>query len=79
MLSKVITSTGGLTPKELAGEFRELFKIPESYTSNVVYFIMSLLPVPRTHGESNILYIGKSDNTLNKRYHGVAANYALMC
>jgi len=63
MLSKRIT-----TSDNLGHEFRELFSSPEANIKGVVYFFMSEIPIPRVSGESNILYIGKTKQTINKRY-----------
>ncbi len=64
MLSKTITTT-----ENLANEFKELFNSPEAKNAKgVVYFFMSEIPIPRVHGKSNILYIGKTIQTINKRY-----------
>ena len=64
MLSKVITKTD-----DLANEFKELFNSPEAKEGKgIVYFFMSEKPIPRVSGESNILYIGKTKNTIRTRY-----------
>jgi len=64
MLSKTITTTENLT-----NEFKELFNSPEAKnTQSVVYFFMSEIPITRVNGKSNILYIGKTIQTIKKRY-----------
>jgi hypothetical protein len=63
MLSKKIT-----TSDDLGNEFRKLFSSSEANIKGVVYFFMSEIPIPRVSGESNILYIGKTKQTINKRY-----------
>ena len=63
MLSKRIKNI-----ENLENEFRELFNSDEAKVKNVVYFFMSEIPVPRVLGESNILYIGKTEQTIRRRY-----------
>ncbi|MFT4928903.1 MAG: hypothetical protein ACI8WB_005023 [Phenylobacterium sp.] len=64
MLPKTITSSG-----HLATDFKELFSSEEAREAKgVVYFFMSEKPIPRVRGESNILYIGKTSQSLHKRY-----------
>lgn len=63
MLSKAITSADNL-----AEEFRELFNSPEAKIKGVVYFFMSEHPISRVCGESNILYIGKTKQSIRARY-----------
>ena len=64
MISKNITSIDNL-----ASEFKELFGSEEAKKdSGIVYFFLSKNPIPRVRGESNILYIGKTNQSLNKRY-----------
>ena len=72
MLSKTIITTNDLTD-----EFKELFNSPEAKEGKgVVYFFMSEKPIPRICGESNILYIGKTKNTIRTRYFQYAENLA---
>lgn len=64
MLPKTIISS-----KNLAAEFKELFGSDEAKKDKcVVYFFISHKPIPRVKGESNILYIGKTNQSLNQRY-----------
>ncbi|MFM2589661.1 hypothetical protein [Vibrio sp. TBV020] len=64
MIPKVITDTD-----DLESEFRELFGLPESANAkSVVYFFCSVNPVPRLRGQSEILYIGKTKQSLKARY-----------
>lgn len=64
MLSKKITSSNNL-----AADFEDLFGSEEARADKgIVYFFMSQMPIPRVRGESRILYIGKTKQSLNKRY-----------
>jgi hypothetical protein len=64
ILPKIITQ-----PNNLADEFKELFGSDEAKEAKgVVYFFLSGKPIPRVNGESTILYIGKTDLSLNQRY-----------
>jgi len=64
MLPKKITSLD-----DLANNFKELFGSEEARKDyGIVYFFMSEIPIPRVRGESNILYIGKTNLTLSARY-----------
>ncbi|MGL1077529.1 hypothetical protein ACSTLI_08045 [Vibrio parahaemolyticus] len=64
MLPKVITSS-----YDLAGSFKELFGSDEAKKAKgVVYFFRSQKPIPRVRGESDILYIGKTKQTIHQRY-----------
>jgi len=63
MLSKEITNTDDLTK-----EFKELFNSPEARVQGIVYFFMSKEPIPRVLGKSNVLYIGKTKQTIRQRY-----------
>ena len=64
VLPKVITNSD-----DLASEFRELLSSDEAKKDKgIVYFFKSQKPVPRVKGESDILYIGKTKQSLNKRY-----------
>ena len=61
-----------ITTNDLTSEFKEMFKSKGSRERGVVYFIMSIMPVPRLNGESNILYIGKTKRSIYDRYHSVS-------
>ena len=63
MLSKEI-----ITSENLGKELLELFNSPEANVNGVVYFFMSKLPIPRVIGESRILYIGRTQQTIKRRY-----------
>lgn len=71
ILSKTITSSDSL-----ADEFIELFSTPEANVKGVVYFFMSVEPIPRARGESNILYIGKTKQSITARYSRYAKKLA---
>ncbi|WP_434950576.1 hypothetical protein ACRWQL_13850 [Shewanella sp. HL-SH4] len=72
MLPKVITSA-----EDLVNEFKELLGSYEAkQDKGVVYFFRSQEPIPRVKGQSDILYIGKTDQTLNRRYFKYAAKLA---
>ncbi|WP_415904904.1 hypothetical protein ACMXYW_01055 [Neptuniibacter sp. QD48_55] len=72
MLPKIISST-----ENLAEEFKELFGSSEAKRAKgVVYFFMSEKPVPRVSGASNILYIGKTKQSIKQRYHQYSKNLA---
>ena len=71
ILSQEITST-----EDLTSGFQELFNSPEAKVKGVVYFFMSKKPVPRVFGESNILYIGKTKQTIRQRYFQYSSHLA---
>ncbi len=71
MLSKKITSVDSM-----AEDFRELFNTPEAKIKGVVYFFMSVEPISRVRGESNILYIGKTKQSISARYSRYAEKLA---
>ncbi|EGR7978121.1 hypothetical protein M2H39_21625 [Vibrio vulnificus] len=72
MLPKIITESNNLE-----SEFRELFGSPEaSDAKSVVYFFRSVDPVPRLKGTSDILYIGKTKQSLKARYYQYAKHLA---
>jgi len=71
MLSHEITTTDDLT-----NGFKELFNSPEAKLKGVVYFFMSKEPIPRVIGESKILYIGKTKQTIRQRYFQYASHLA---
>ena len=72
MLPKTITDTN-----DLEGAFRELLSSPEaSNVKGIVYFFRSVQPVPRLRGESDILYIGKTTQTIKARYFQYAKHLA---
>jgi CRISPR/Cas system-associated protein Cas5 (RAMP superfamily) len=72
MLSKTIRTTDDLT-----NEFKELFNSPEAKEGkSIVYFFMSEKPISRVCGQSNILYIGKTKNTIRTRYFQHSENLA---
>ena len=65
MLHKIIKSSTNLTD-----EFKELFGSDEAkQAKNVVYFFKSQKPIPRVKDKSDILYIGKTNQSLHKRYY----------
>lgn len=60
---KIVSSSG------LAEEFKSVFNSDEAKLhKNIVYFFMTEKPIPRVKGESNILYIGKTKQSLRQRY-----------
>ncbi|WP_419812090.1 hypothetical protein [Bacterioplanoides sp.] len=64
MLPKIITDS-----ENLENEFKELFGSDEAKKAKkVVYFFRSLHPVARFKGESDILYIGKTEQSMKTRY-----------
>jgi hypothetical protein len=64
MLPKIITSYD-----DLAHELKELLSSDEAKKDkSIVYFFKSVKPIPRVKGESDILYIGRTEQSLNKRY-----------
>ncbi len=72
LLPKKITTTNNLT-----AEFQELLNTSEAKSyKRIVYFFLSEKPISRVKGESNILYIGKTTESLNKRYFRYAKNLA---
>ncbi len=71
MLSKKI-----ICSRDLTAEFKELFKSPEAKVKSVVYFILSDKPIPRVKGESRILYIGQTVQSINKRYYRYSEHLA---
>jgi hypothetical protein len=72
MLPKIITSS-----ENLINEFKELLSSDEAKEDKgVVYFFISQKPIPRVKGQSNILYIGKTNKTLNQRYFRYATKLA---
>ncbi|OBT30678.1 hypothetical protein [Vibrio splendidus] len=72
MLSKVITDAN-----ELESEFKELLGSSEaSNAKSVIYFFRSIKPVPRLRGESDILYIGKTKQSIKGRYFQYARHLA---
>jgi hypothetical protein len=40
-----------------------------SNTKSIIYLWKTERPIPRVQGESNIIYIGQTKNTFNKRYN----------
>ncbi|MEF1175253.1 hypothetical protein [Vibrio sinaloensis] len=72
MLPKIITEVN-----ELESEFKELFGSAEaSIAKSVIYFFRSVRPVPRLRGESDILYIGKTKQSIKGRYFHYARHLA---
>ena len=72
MLPKIITSS-----ENLAEEFKELLSSVEAKKEKgIVYFFKSQKAIPRVKGQSDILYIGKTDQTLNRRYFKYASKLA---
>ena len=72
MLPKIITTT-----ENLVDEFKELLGSDEAkQDKKIVYFFKSQQPIPRVKGQSDILYIGKTVQTLNKRYFKYAEKLA---
>lgn len=71
-------------PGEISGEvadlamaFQALFSSEsDRCAKSVVYFFLSERPVPRVKGESRVLYIGKTKDTLYKRYFRYAGKLA---
>lgn len=63
-LSIKINSTSNL-----ANQFKSVFgsEVAKKH-KGIVYFFMTKKPIPRVKGESNILYIGKTENSLSQRY-----------
>ena len=63
LLEKITSS------ENLEDQFKRVFGSDDARKDKgVVYFFMSGTPVLRVKGESNILYIGKTKNTLRSRY-----------
>lgn len=64
ILPKTIVSSD-----DLEEGFRELFGSAKARKAKgVVYFFMSEKPIPRVRGESKILYIGKTKQSISARY-----------
>lgn len=73
MLPKVITDY-----RDLEEEFRELFDSAEARSAiGVTYIFRSILPIPRIRGYSDILYIGKTKQSLRNRYFRYSETLAL--
>lgn len=63
--------------EEFFAQFRELLDTAPARTLHrVFYFWLSQKPVPRTKGESRILYIGKTDGTMRSRHRRYAGTEA---
>lgn len=66
------------TPEDFKIKFREIFKSDDAKkTSNVVYVWLCEKVIPRLQGRSNIIYIGKTSQSLynrHARYASVEAN-----
>lgn len=61
----------------MAAEFRAVFGSAEAkLAKGVVYFFLSEHPVPRLRGQSRIIYIGKTTNSLYARYFRYANKLA---
>lgn len=57
------------TIDEFKEQFTTILNSEEAKSiKNVIYFFRSEKPIPRVNGENNILYIGKTKNTLQSRY-----------
>ena len=55
-------------------EFRSIFNTDEARKiKSIVYFFLAEKPVARMKGESRILYIGKTDQTIHKRWSANAS------
>jgi hypothetical protein len=60
-------------PKDFIKQFRNLFSLPDARKySGVVYVWYTHDGIPRMKGKSNIVYIGKTKNTLFDRHHRYA-------
>ncbi|MGF1841608.1 MULTISPECIES: hypothetical protein [Vibrio] len=72
MLPNIITETS-----DLESQFKDLFGSSEaSNAKSVIYFFRSVRPVPRLRGESDILYIGKTKQSIKGRYLQYAKHLA---
>jgi hypothetical protein len=61
----------------LGAKFQAVFSSDSAKSAKgVVYFFLSERPVPRVKGESRILYIGKTNGSLHKRYFRYAGKLA---
>ena len=57
------------TSEEFEAQLEQFLKLPEcASTKGIIYFLRVEKPIPRKVGDSDILYIGKSINSLNDRY-----------
>lgn len=62
---------------DLGAKFQALFSSDTARCAKgVVYFFLSERPVPRVKGESRVLYIGKTNSSLYKRYFRYANKLA---
>ncbi|MEW5924286.1 MAG: hypothetical protein AB1746_09885 [Candidatus Zixiibacteriota bacterium] len=58
------------TDKEFKLKFRSLFSSPLAKSERgIVYMWLTDKGIPRMHGSSNVIYIGKTINTLYERLH----------
>lgn len=63
--------------ENIGAEFQALFSSDSARCARgVVYFFLSERPVPRVKGESRVLYIGKTNSSLYKRYFRYAMRLA---
>lgn len=72
VLSEVVESVD-----DLEQAFERVFTCGEaSSAKGIVYFFHSADPIPRLRGESRVLYIGKTNQSLNSRYRRYAKKLA---
>jgi hypothetical protein len=64
-------------PARYIEQFKAIFDSPEADIQSVVYTITANNPIPRLIGESNIIYIGQTKNSLRARYKRYAKTFSL--
>lgn len=58
------------TDKEFTSKYRSLVSSPLAKSERgIVYMWVTVKEIPRMHGSSNVIYIGKTINTLYERLH----------
>ena len=61
-------------PKDFIRQFEDMFSCPRArVTKEVVYVWATQKHIPRLRGESNIIYFGKTIQTLHNRHHRYAS------
>ncbi|MDD5454235.1 MAG: hypothetical protein PHW62_01890 [Candidatus Ratteibacteria bacterium] len=66
-------------PEDFERQFKRVFSCPKAKTQEnkgVVYVWVAEKRIPRLCGESDIVYIGKTNQTLHGRYHKYASLFA---
>lgn len=72
MIPLVLIAT---TSEEFIEQFRDLYRHPDAIAAvGVVYVWATERPIPRLRGESNIIYIGKTDQSLSQRHSQYATS-----